>query len=94
MPTIPTAEAAEKLAKNVEQARPHILTEIYNELFPRETMPASTTASGLAEYIRNGLEPEEIVDLWNVVFPRDRRVRYDEEDKAIHYNEYMFRHGD
>jgi len=35
------------------------------------------------------LDAEEIVDLWNVVFPQDRNVWYDEEAKAIHYNEEM-----
>jgi hypothetical protein len=89
MPTIPTAEAAEKLAENVEKARPDILMEIYDELFPEETMPAATTASDLARHIRSGLYPEEIVDLWNVVFPDDYHVWYNEEEKLIYYNEEL-----
>ena len=50
-------------------------------------MPAAPSAADLAQHVRSGLEAEEIVDLWNVVFPDDRNVWYDEEDDKIHYNE-------
>ncbi|MHC5541359.1 hypothetical protein ACYOEI_24320 [Singulisphaera rosea] len=43
----------------------------------------------MARHIRDGLEAEEIVDLWNVVFPTDRHVWYDEGSRVIHYNEEM-----
>ena len=70
------------------------LLQVYNELFPEE--PASESrASGdvallfepIVEHIRHGLEPEEVVDLWNVVFPRDRAIYFDEEDKLLHYGD-------
>ena len=48
---------------------------------------AQPSATDLALHIRSGLEAEEIVDLWNVVFPGDRNVWYNEEDDEIHYNE-------
>ena len=32
---------------------------------------------------------EEIVDLWNVLFPADRNVWYDEQEDKIHYNEEL-----
>jgi hypothetical protein len=80
MPTISEAEAAEKLARSVERASPSDLPEIYSELFPEESPPASLVASDIARHIRSGIEPEEIVDLWNVVFPEDHNVWYNEED--------------
>ena len=43
----------------------------------------------MARHIRDGLAAEEIVDLWNVVFPDDCNVWYNEETKAIHYNEEL-----
>jgi len=89
MPALSNAEAAEKLVKGVEQAKPTNLAEIYSELFPEKPPPVSLEASAIAKYIRSGLEAEEIVDLWNVVFPEDRNVWYDEETKAIRFNEEM-----
>jgi hypothetical protein len=87
MPALSKTEAAEKLAIGVEKAKSYDLPEIYSELFPEQTPSTPPVASEIAKYIRNGLEAEEIVDLWNVVFPEDRNVWYDEEEKAIHFNE-------
>jgi hypothetical protein len=89
MPALSKAEAAEKLAAGVERARPSELPEIYSELFPEQPPGTAPTASELARYVRGGLEAEEIVDLWNVVFPEDRNIWYDEETRAIHFNEEM-----
>lgn len=85
MPALSISEAAERLAKVVEQAT--ALSEIYAELFPEKPAMATPTAADLAQHVRSGLEAEELVDLWNVVFPADRNVWYDEEDEKIHYNE-------
>jgi len=87
MPVLSKDKAAEKLASGVEKATPSALGEIYAELFPKGSMPAVPSAPDLAQHVRSGLEVEEIVDLWNVVFPADRNVWYDEEDDKIHYNE-------
>lgn len=87
MPTLSTNEAAQRLAKCVAQAKPSTLTEIYAELFPEKTADANPSATDLARHVQSGLEAEELVDLWNVVFPEDRNVWYDEEDETIHYNE-------
>lgn len=90
MPVLSTNEAAERLAKVVEKANPTTLTEIYAELFPEKPAPTAPSAPELAQHVRSGLEAEELVDLWNVVFPTDRNVWYDEEDEKIHYNEAAF----
>lgn len=89
MPALSKAEALEKLATGVEKAKQSDLAEIYAELFPERASPPSPVASDIAHHVRNGLEAEEIVDLWNVVFPQDRNVWYDEESKSIRYNEEM-----
>ena len=94
MPAISVSEAVERLAKCVEKAKPTALAEIYAELFPEEPVAAPPTALGLAQHIRNGLKAEEIVDLWNVVFPVHRNVWYDEEENAIHYNEEVVEYVD
>jgi hypothetical protein len=89
MPALSRDEAAEKLAEGVEKAKPSNLAEIYAELFPEKPFTTVPLASDIAKQIRGGLEAEEIVDLWNVVFPEDRNVWYDEEANAIHFNEEM-----
>ena len=100
MPVIRKNEAIEKLARAVEGASSDSLVEIYTELFPEKIAPDTTgmertaVAIQLGEYIRNGLEPEEIVDLWNVVFPEDRNVWYEEESSTIRYNEEMAGYAD
>ncbi len=87
MPTLGKNQAAEKLAEVVEKAQATALAEIYAELFPEKPMAAALSAADLARHIRSGLDAEEIVDLWNVVFPGDRNVWYDEQEDKIHYNE-------
>ena len=87
MPALSTDEAAERLAKVIETAKPTILMEIYAELFPGKPAAAAPTAANLARLVRDGLEAEEVVSLWNIVFPADWNVWYDEVDEKIHYNE-------
>jgi len=94
MPALSKTEAAEKLARCVEKAKPSDLPEIYSELFPEMTPASPPVASEIARYVRSGLEAEEIVDLWNVVFPEDRNVWSDEESKSIHFNEEVFGYAD
>jgi hypothetical protein len=89
MPELSTHAAAARLAEVVEKSKANALGEIYAELFPEKCSPSSPDANDMARHIRNGLEAEEIVDLWNVVFPEDRNVWYDDESKAIHFNEEM-----
>ena len=100
MPAIPKNEAVERLAKAVEKASSEDLVEIYAELYPEklELDIASTNAALLAKeiaaHIREGIEPEEVVDLWNVVFPTDRDVYYDEEDDTLRYNERRLKYAE
>lgn len=94
MPALSKNEATEKLAESVEMAKPSDLAEIYAELFPDKPADRTPSARDLAGHVRNGLEAEEIVDLWNVVFPADRNVWYDEEKNEIHYNEELVGYAD
>jgi hypothetical protein len=94
MPALSKSDAAEKLARGVERAKASDLPEIYSELFPESTSVTPPNASEIAKQIRNGLEAEEIVDLWNVVFPEDRNVWYDEETESIRFNEEVFGYAD
>ena len=100
MPTIPKAEAVERLAKAMEKASDDDLVEFYAELFPAKGRPDASGGNGaplakqLVQHIRAGIEPEEIVDLWNVVFPGDRNVYYDEEDDTLCYSESELRYAE
>jgi hypothetical protein len=88
MPAITTDRAVHLLTEAVEKAPPDDLVEIYNELFPEEptTESAARNAPGplvqrAAGHISRGLEIEEILDLWNVVFPEHHDVWFDEEGR-------------
>lgn len=87
-------EAVERMSAEISQFGYDDLVEVHNELFPAS--PESTDSgqvdcdevlAGITRHIQGSLEVEEIVDLWNVVFPKDRNVWYDEETESIHFNE-------
>ena len=94
MPALSIEQAATKLARAVEKAKPSTVGEIFAELFPEKTSSTPPPVEKIAQYIEGGLEAEEIVDLWNVVFPEDHDVYYNEETKAIHFNEEMAGYAD
>lgn len=86
MPQITRAEAVDCLAVEVEKVHPAVLIEIDSELFPQRQSGQALSRTELVAHIRSSLYPEEIVDLWNVVFPADQNVWYDEEEEALHFN--------
>ena len=94
MPELSKAEAVERLVKGVEKATPDYLAEFYSELFPQKTPPSTLVVGDIIKHIKNGLEEEEIVDLWNVVFPDDWNVWYNEEDKTFRYNQEVLGYVD
>lgn len=94
MPAMTKQEASEKLAKAVEKAKPSTLIEIQAELFPEAKVSSTPKASDIVRLIREGLAAEEIVDLWNVIFPADRNVWFDEGDESIHFNEEVVGYAD
>ena len=51
-------------------------------------------AKELAAHIRAGIAPEDVVDLWNVVFSKGGRVYYDEEDDALRQRERRVEYAD
>ncbi len=86
MQAIGRIEAAERIATIAEKGSPDDLTMIYEELFPTDTPPAGgPKASELALYIRTEIEPELVVDLWNLLFPDSRVEYYDEESETLRY---------
>lgn len=96
MPTISRAEAVERLKQVVKVAHPDDLAEISNELFPEKVISeafaqknSATVVKRIVEHFMNGLEAEEIIDLWNVVFPHHQDVSYDDENQRLHYQENL-----
>jgi hypothetical protein len=91
MATISRDQAAELFTEAVKKAPPDELAEFYNELFPMQPtteqaprqMPEAIVDRVLA-HIQQGLEIEEVLDFWNVVFPERNRLSFDEEDGLFH----------
>lgn len=94
MPAVSIREAIEKLSGEVKTMRLGDLLEFYNELYPyspkSEVSPpgdGSEDRRKILDQLGGDIAIEEIVDLWNITFPRDRNVYYDDEAEAIRYNE-------
>ncbi len=92
MPAVSPREAIEKLIQVVERMDADDLLDFHNEVFPQERKselsPKDSGADDrrkILDYIAQGLEIEEILDFWYVVFPGSRNVGYDENDQTIHY---------
>lgn len=94
MATISVPAASEKLTHAVEDMHADDLLQVYNELFPDEPATeddayddVTPLVEQVVDHIGRGLEPEEVVDLWNVVFPKDREVYFNEEENLLHFAE-------
>lgn len=87
MPVIPKEEAVERLARVVEASKDDDLADYYAELFPSQPKISPTEANGkraeAVEYVRTKMQPDEMVDLWTVVFSRHRDVYYDDADALL-----------
>ncbi len=68
------------LLKQIAKLSGPTLKQVFLEVFPEEKAPSSDQVlfSRIKEKIDSGLEPEEIIDLWAVVFPNDEAIEYDE----------------
>ena len=90
MATISLEDATGKLTHAIEDLDADELVQLYNELFPDKPVPSEATTDPnqlrqqIIEHINGGLEPEEVVDLWSVAFPTDRKVYFNEEDGFLH----------
>ena len=98
MATITKQLAVDRVAQAVKEAHPDDLVEIYNELFPENPTTkdaANKNSSALLKkivaHIDGGLEVEEILDLWHVIFPKHRAVWFDEDECLLHYAEKIER---
>jgi hypothetical protein len=95
MPVVTKDGALELLTNEVqEKLGADELLEVYNEVFPDN--PSTEEAAHedvtplierLVDHVNSGLEIDEVIDLWGLIFPRRRNVWYDEEEERLHYNE-------
>jgi hypothetical protein len=79
------AQAGERIATAIERASTGTLREIAADLDTVVSGDRSDLAQVLAAAVRSGVEPELLVDLWNVVFPEDHDVWFNEETDEIHF---------
>jgi hypothetical protein len=90
MPTFTKRQAVKAITEEVRKARLDDLVEYFNELFPRErtTLAAGPDPQALTarilEHIEAGLEIEEIIRLYWIIFTDYRRLEYDEETNRFH----------
>ncbi len=94
MAAIAREEAVGMLKQAIGQFQADDLREVYNELFPEKPVSEEETRKDaplvekhVLQHIDHGLEIQEILDLWRVVFPKDRNVFYDDDTATVHTNE-------
>ena len=94
MSQISEVVATQRLSSDIEKFSWDDIVEIHNELFPLqphsvecESKDADEVRKKVMNRLAEGLESEEIIDLWNVVFPRDRNVWFDDEQACVRFNE-------
>jgi hypothetical protein len=94
MATIMKRHAIDRLTEAVKKAYPDDIAEIHNELFPENPATEDEAQADqprlvkkILTHIDSGLEEQEILDLWNVIFPRHRAAWFDEEEGLMHYHE-------
>jgi hypothetical protein len=95
MPVLTKRQALELLTNEVqEKLGADELLEVYNEVFPDEphteeeaNEDVTPLVGQLVDHVNSGLEIDEIIDLWGLIFPKHRNVWYDDEDERLHYNE-------
>lgn len=98
MSAITKEQAVQRISAEIERFGRDDLVETHNELFP-DAPPGSAETdetrliAAIRDHIRRGLEIEELVDLWHVVFPKDRNVWYDVDNDVMRTNE-GFEHAD
>lgn len=87
-------QAVQKLVQEVPSLRPDDLAEVFNELFPTQPTTEQEAKKNrtrlldrVTEHIRRGLQAEEIVALWPLVFPTHWNVVYNDETNSIEYRE-------
>jgi hypothetical protein len=87
------AIAVNRLNNHIKALSRDDLVEVYNELFPadpiRETpdLDGDTVLNRVLDHVRHGLDAEEIVDLWNVMFPGEENLHYDTEAGQLVFDE-------
>ncbi len=95
MPVVTKDEALELLTTEVqEKLDADELLEVYNEVFPEDPYTeeeahedVTPLIEQLVDHVNSGLEIDEVMDLWGLIFPKHRNVWYDDEEERIHYNE-------
>ena len=84
MSAISRTDAIDRLIREVDRASGFEIADYYSELFPdshRLNIGPShleTSRKTLKQAILNGLLDEQLVDLWNVAFPNQRCLYFDE----------------
>ena len=95
MPVITKEQALELMTNAVrEELGADEVPEVYNDIFSDKRYTAENTPEDvtplveqIVAYFNSGLEIDEVVDLWGMIFTKHRNIWYNEEEERIHFNE-------
>lgn len=93
MAGITQSEAIKRMLQEIETFPEYDVVEIYNDLFPRTPVKVAEVIGErdrllkvIVDYVHRGLELDETIDLWNVVFPEEPTLYWDEEENQFGFN--------
>jgi hypothetical protein len=95
MPVLTRDQVIEFLTKVVEEdLHTDDLLQVHNELFPDDPVTEEEVyedvipvTERVVDYINSDLPVEDLLDLWNLIYPKHRHVWYDDQAERFHYNE-------
>jgi len=95
MPALTKDHVIELLTNAVEEdLHADDLLQVHNELFPNGPVnenevhdDVAPATESIVSYINSDLAVEDLLDLWNLIYPKHRHVWYDEQAEKFHYNE-------
>jgi hypothetical protein len=92
--TMTLKKAVKELRATIEQCPPDVLREVYKELFYGSKITEAEVLKHPEKYLNKildhidaGLEIEEILSLWGILFPTRYRRFYNEIDDVLEYKE-------
>jgi len=94
MPALKRNQVIDLLTRAVKQdLNADDLLQVHKELFldnslnQEEFYDDDARTAEILEYINGDLAVEDLIDLWNLIYPKHRHVWYDEQAEKFHYNE-------
>jgi hypothetical protein len=94
MPMVTKAEAVQRITDEFKKFTDEDWVDVFNELFARRMVKGQPSARKMqsirkevVDHVEQGLEVDDILSLWHIMFPKCRNREYDEEADTLSYDD-------